>query len=215
MEEGRLGGLRVDGRAHVVHEAGQGGSRAPRATADRVLAFEHEHQRPRAAQVIAAASPFGPEPTTTTSTTCSPYGVPMGVTIDEILVGDPPAAAWEAAGFAVDDDDTCRIGSVRVRLVGRDGGKRILGWSLPRRPPRRASRMVGWTACRPPRPDAPPATPGTHPNGATHIDHVVLLSPTSLAPSPRCRRSASSPAASPTPTATARRCDRPSSAWAR
>jgi hypothetical protein len=28
----------------------------------------------------------------------------MAVTIDEILVGDPPEA-WEAAGFAVDDDD--------------------------------------------------------------------------------------------------------------
>ena len=37
----------------------------------------------------------------------------MGVTIDEITVGDPPEA-WEAAGFAVDPDGTCRIGSVRV-----------------------------------------------------------------------------------------------------
>jgi hypothetical protein len=53
----------------------------------------------------------------------------MGVAIDEILVGDPPDA-WRAAGFSVDDDGTCRIGTVRVRLVGRDGGKRILGWSL-------------------------------------------------------------------------------------
>src|SRR3546814_7574903 len=53
----------------------------------------------------------------------------MGVTIDEILVGDP-REAWEAAGFTVDPDGTCRIGTVKVRLVGRDGGKRILGWSL-------------------------------------------------------------------------------------
>ena len=53
----------------------------------------------------------------------------MGVTIDEILVGDP-REAWEAAGFTVDDDGCCRVGTVRVRLVGRDGGKRILGWSL-------------------------------------------------------------------------------------
>ena len=86
-------------------------------------------ERPAAAHVMAAASPFGPEPTTTTSTTSSPYGVPMGVTIDEILVGDP-REAWEAAGFTVDDDGCCRVGTVRVRLVGRDGGKRILGWSL-------------------------------------------------------------------------------------
>jgi catechol 2,3-dioxygenase-like lactoylglutathione lyase family enzyme len=99
----------------------------------------------------------------------------MGVTIDEILVGDPPAA-WEAAGFAVDDDGTCRIGSVRVRLVGRDGGKRILGWSLRDAPPARLADGLldglPTTAS-----EAPPATPGTHPNGATHIDHVVLLSP--------------------------------------
>src|SRR3546814_3100403 len=44
----------------------------------------------------------------------------MGVTIDEILVGDP-REAWEAAGFTVDPDGTCRIGTVKVRLVGRDG----------------------------------------------------------------------------------------------
>ena len=53
----------------------------------------------------------------------------MPVTIDEILVGDPPDT-WMAAGFTVGDDGTCRIGQVRVRMVGRDGGKRILGWSL-------------------------------------------------------------------------------------
>lgn len=99
----------------------------------------------------------------------------MAVTIDEILVGDPPEA-WEAAGFAVDDDGTCRIGTVRVRLVGRDGGKRILGWSLRGAPEARLAdgRLDGipTTASA-----APPADPAEHPNGARHIDHVVLLSP--------------------------------------
>jgi len=99
----------------------------------------------------------------------------MGVTIDEILVGDP-ADAWEAAGFSVDDDGTCRIGQVRVRLVGRDGGKRILGWSLRGAPsPRLADGSldgIPTTAS-----DAPPAAPATHPNGARYIDHVVLLTP--------------------------------------
>ena len=99
----------------------------------------------------------------------------MGVTIDEILVGDP-REAWEAAGFAVDEDGTCRIGTVRVRLVGRDGGKRILGWSLRDAPPARladgALDGLPTTAS-----DAPPADPATHTNGATHIDHIVLLSP--------------------------------------
>ncbi len=99
----------------------------------------------------------------------------MGVTIDEILVGDPPEA-WRAAGFTVDDDGTCRIGSVRVRLVGRDGGKRILGWSLRDAPAARLAdgRLDGLPTTAS---DAPPATPATHANGAAQIDHVVLLSP--------------------------------------
>ncbi len=99
----------------------------------------------------------------------------MGVTIDEILVGDP-AEAWTAAGFAVDDDGTCRIGRVRVRLVGRDGGKRILGWSLWDAP---AGRLADGSLDGLPTTgsDAVPADPADHPNGATHIDHVVLLSP--------------------------------------
>lgn len=99
----------------------------------------------------------------------------MGVTIDEILVGDP-SHAWKAAGFAVDEDGTCRIGSVRVRLVGRDGGKRILGWSLRDAPP---ARLADGTLDGLPTTlsTAAPASGAEHPNGATHIDHVVLLSP--------------------------------------
>jgi len=99
----------------------------------------------------------------------------MGVTIDEILVGDPPEA-WEAAGFSVDDDGTCRIGTVRVRLVGRDGGKRILGWSLRGAP---AARLADGTldGLATSASDVEAAVPAEHTNGATHIDHVVLLTP--------------------------------------
>ena len=99
----------------------------------------------------------------------------MAVTIDEILVGDP-REAWEAAGFSVDADGTCRIGSVRVRLVGRDGGKRILGWSLRDAPAARLAdgRLDGLPTTSS---TSAPAAPAAHANGATHIDHVVLLSP--------------------------------------
>ena len=99
----------------------------------------------------------------------------MGVTIDEILVGDAPET-WAAAGFTVDDDGTCRIGTVRVRLVGRDGGKRILGWSLRGTPEARLAdgRLDGLPTTSS---NAAPADPAEHANGATHIDHVVLLSP--------------------------------------
>lgn len=99
----------------------------------------------------------------------------MGVTIDEILVGDPPEA-WAAAGFTVDEDGTCRIGTVRVRLVGRDGGKRILGWSLRDAPEARLAdgRLDGLPTTSS---AAAPAIPAEHANGATYVDHVVLLSP--------------------------------------
>ncbi len=40
------------------------------------------------------------------------------VSVDAFEVADP-ADAWTRAGFSVDSDDVCRIGGVRIRLVGR------------------------------------------------------------------------------------------------
>jgi hypothetical protein len=99
----------------------------------------------------------------------------MAPTIDEILVGDRPES-WEAAGYTVDADGTCRIGAVRVRLVGRDGGKRILGWSLRDVPAAalEGDRLDGLPTTRS---GAAPSEPAAHANGAAYIDHVVLLSP--------------------------------------
>jgi hypothetical protein len=99
----------------------------------------------------------------------------MGVTIDEITVGDPPDA-WRAAGFTVDPDGTCRIGTVRVRLVGRDQGKRILGWSL-RGAPEGALDGGSLGGLPTSASKADPAEPADHEIGATSIDHVVLISP--------------------------------------
>jgi hypothetical protein len=65
---------------------------------------------------------------------------------------------------------------VRVRLVGRDGGKRILGWSL--RGVATARLADGRLDGLPTTASATdPAEPAEHPNGARYIDHVVLLSP--------------------------------------
>ncbi|MCX6402173.1 MAG: hypothetical protein NTX33_19850 [Propionibacteriales bacterium] len=96
----------------------------------------------------------------------------MGVTIDELVIADAPDA-WAAAGFAVDDAAVCQVGSVRLRLVGGDRGKGIVGWSL-RGVPLDLTDVDGVpTAVS----DGPPAEPQEHANGVTHIDHVVVLSP--------------------------------------
>ena len=51
------------------------------------------------------------------------------VTIDELLVADLPQA-WRDAGFTVDGDGVCRVGSVRIRLLGEEADLGIVGWSL-------------------------------------------------------------------------------------
>ncbi|MGE2721577.1 glyoxalase [Mycolicibacterium celeriflavum] len=99
---------------------------------------------------------------------------PVAVTVDEIVVADP-ADAWTRAGFTVDTDDTCRVGAVRIRMVGSDGGTGIVGWSLRGLDSGAAlSELDGIPTTAS---DAAPATPAIHANGVTAIDHVVVLSP--------------------------------------
>ncbi len=102
------------------------------------------------------------------------YAAAVTVTVDEIEVADP-ADAWTRAGFSVDPDGVCRVGGVRIRLVGRNRGTGIVGWSL-RGLPSDGSRedLDGIPTTRS---AAAAATPATHANGVTGIDHVVLLSP--------------------------------------
>lgn len=98
----------------------------------------------------------------------------MGVSIDELVVADPPAA-WRAAGFTV-EGDLCRIGAVRVRLVGRDPGTGVVGWSL--RGIRKEGLAAGALDGLPTTVSTAPAVdPAEHPLGVTFLDHVVLASP--------------------------------------
>jgi hypothetical protein len=96
----------------------------------------------------------------------------MGVELDELVIGDEPAA-WAGAGFTVDDDGTTCIGQVRVRLAGREAGKRILSWQL-RGVPAELNSVDG---LRTTTTDRPACTPGDHPNGSLAIDHLVALTP--------------------------------------
>ena len=108
----------------------------------------------------------------------------MTVTVDEFEVADP-VDAWTRAGFSVGLDAVCRIGGVGIRLVGRDTGTGIVGWSLrglPSGGPVHDLDGVPTTRSRPggdiaPMSGAVTAMLGTHPNGVIAIDHVVLLSP--------------------------------------
>jgi hypothetical protein len=93
------------------------------------------------------------------------------VTIDTVLVADEPDA-WRSAGFTVDDDGTCRIGHVRIRLIGRSAGKRIVGWSLRGLPPGASLDGLPTTSSEVARCER-----ADHPNGSQLIDHIVLLTP--------------------------------------
>ncbi len=98
----------------------------------------------------------------------------MSVAIAAVAVADSPQA-WAAAGFSVDDDAACRVGSVRIELVGRERGAGIIGWSLRGLPADGLLEDIDGVPTT--RSQADVAAPAAHPNGVTAIDHVVLLSP--------------------------------------
>ncbi|MBX7450717.1 VOC family protein [Mycolicibacterium sp. 3033] len=93
--------------------------------------------------------------------------------IDTLMVADPPSA-WADAGFTVDADKTCRIGTVGIELVGRDSGFGIVGWSLGELPPHTGDDVDGIPTVGS---DVAPSAAAVHRNGVTAIDHVVLMSP--------------------------------------
>jgi len=95
----------------------------------------------------------------------------MTVSVDEFAVADT-ADSWIAAGFSVDPDDVCRIGGVRIRLLGRGHGAGIVGWTLRGVPPDQPLDGIPTTLS-----NTPPPAPAVHANGAVSVDHVVLLSP--------------------------------------
>jgi hypothetical protein len=91
------------------------------------------------------------------------------MTIDEIQVGDSPAA-WRDLGFTV-DEDSCTVDGVRIRLRGSGTG--ITSWTL-RGIPTSTTDVDGvpTTASA-----AAAGAAATHANGVTRIDHVVLMTP--------------------------------------
>jgi hypothetical protein len=91
-------------------------------------------------------------------------------TIDELTVADAPDA-WSALGFEL-DGDTCVVGDLRIRLVGIDAGRGLLGWSLREI---ETTELDGLSTTRSDR--QPPGEGAAHSNGVTALDHVVAITP--------------------------------------
>ncbi|GEB14253.1 glyoxalase [Pimelobacter simplex] len=100
--------------------------------------------------------------------------------VEELEIADPPGP-WADAGFTLADDGTCRVGDVRLRFTGRERerGTGIVGWSLRGLPEGWAAGDLDGVPTAPGTTpaDVPAGRPPEHPNGATVIDHVVLLTP--------------------------------------
>ena len=98
------------------------------------------------------------------------YGSGVAATLDELTVADPPEA-WSALGFEV-EGDTCLVGEVRIRLVGAEAGRGVVGWSLRGVA---AADLDGLATTRSERPLSVAAA--AHPNGIAALDHLVAISP--------------------------------------
>lgn len=94
--------------------------------------------------------------------------VPREPELAELVIADPPER-WRELGFDVDEAGHLDIGGVRVRLGGEGSG--ITAWSLMRV---NAMGSIDGLPSPVPRVLRPPPF-RTHPNGATGIDHVVIL----------------------------------------
>jgi len=92
------------------------------------------------------------------------------ITLDELQLADDPDR-WLALGFDV-ADGCCQLGSVCLRLLGRDAGRGLLGVSLRGLRSLELDGLVASPSSAPSRTRAP-----EHPNGVVDSDHVVAMSP--------------------------------------
>ncbi len=86
-----------------------------------------------------------------------------------LSIADPPER-WKALGFAVEDAGA-QIGGVQLRFGV--GGHGITSWAIAGVEAITEIDGLPTTGAEPP----PYTKPVTHPNGATGIDHVVVVSP--------------------------------------
>ena len=97
----------------------------------------------------------------------------MSITVEELQVADT-AEAWERAGFAV-ADDVCRVGRLRIRLLGPEAGRGIVGWTLAGLPSGVPTGEVDGIATTVAPREADPSAPSTHPNAFTDTSGNYVL----------------------------------------
>jgi Glyoxalase-like domain len=98
------------------------------------------------------------------------------LSIDGIALAADPER-WRECGFGVDGDGVCRLGAVRLRLVGPEAGRGIVSWSIRGLPPRAGGEPPDLDGLPTTGSVRPPVEPGLHPNDATRLDHVVVFTP--------------------------------------
>src|SRR5690606_20040201 len=99
---------------------------------------------------------------------------PVTVTLDELWAA-VPAHACGRAGGPVGAAGVCRVGTVAVRMLGRGRGCGMVGWSLRGLLAGVPADLAGIPTSRA-RMHRAETSRAEHPNGATGIDHVVLMS---------------------------------------
>lgn len=85
-----------------------------------------------------------------------------------LLVGDKPEA-WIDAGFSVTDNETS-IGGIALRFA-ETTGPGIIGWEMTEIDDGSIDGILSIGT------DASPVAPTVHPNGVSHLDHVVVMTP--------------------------------------
>jgi hypothetical protein len=90
-------------------------------------------------------------------------------TIASVFLADGPEV-WRDLGFVVEDDASCWVSGLRVRLG--EGARKISRWAL--RDYGGPDELDGLPTDRS---DEPPQPTPAHPNGVTELDHLVLMTP--------------------------------------
>jgi hypothetical protein len=93
--------------------------------------------------------------------------LPLGPRVEQLTIGAPPSA-WAEAGFSVKGEH-CSVGAVGLRLASGEG---VVDWKLSGvTQPEVDGLPTGAQA------SSDPVEPARHPNGVTHIDHLVVFTP--------------------------------------